>query len=129
MYLPPAAVKDTAPRSSLPFALLGVRYVQVAEPFPARPTPFSFVRPAVAEHATRSGRVGLPSAVIRTEATTVAPAFGLAGESLTGPTLAPPPAGGGGGDDASVTTTVTEALSFDGTGSGSEAETISARST
>jgi hypothetical protein len=129
VYLPPAAVKDRAPRSSLPCALLGVRYVHVAEPFPARPTPFSFARPAVAEHATRSGRAGLPPAVIRTEATTVAPALGFAGESLTRPTLAPPALGGGGGDDASVTSTVTEALSFAGSGSGSEAETISARST
>ena len=129
MYLVPAAVRETAPRSCFPFALLGVLNVHVAEPLAARPTPLSFAVPTEAVHVTRAGRVGLPSAVVRTVATTVEPAFGFAGESFAAPTLAPPPLGGGGGGGASVTTTVTEALSFDGSGSGSEADTIWACST
>jgi hypothetical protein len=129
VYFAPAAVKETAPRSCFPFAVLGVLNVHVAEPFPARPTPFSLVAPAVAVHLTPAGRVGLPPAVIRTEATTVEPARGFAGESLAAPTLAAPAPGGGGGGGASVTTTVTDAVSFDGSGSGSEADTIWARRT
>jgi hypothetical protein len=129
VYFAPTAVKETAPRSSFPFALLGVRYVHVAEPLPARPTPLTFVAPAVPAQVTPDGLVGSPPAVIRTEATTVEPAFGLAGESFAAPTLAPPALGGGGGDGAAGSTTLTDAVSFDGSGSGWEAERISARST
>lgn len=127
MYLAPSAVKETAPRSSFPFVLFGVLYVHVAEPFPARPTPVSFVAPAVPAHVMALGLTGVLPAVMRTEATTVDPAFGFAGESLAAPTLTPPPGVGGGA--VSATTTVTEAVSFDGSGSGSEADTISARRT
>ena len=121
-------MKETGPRSRFPFALFGVLNVQVAEPTAARPAPSSFAAPAVPVQVTPLGRTGEPPAVMRTETTTLEPAFGLAGESLGAPTLAPPAPGGGGGG-ASVTTTVTEALSFEGSGSGSEADTISARST
>jgi hypothetical protein len=107
----PPALKKTDPSILLPFALFGVLNKQEATPLDDFAPPLTFVFPIVAAQAIPVGFTGDPPFVTRTEATTVEPAFGFAGETLTAlaATEAPgtePPAG-------DVTTTVTDdALSY-----------------
>ena len=110
----PRAVKEIDPRSVLPFADFGVRYVHFAEPRAAFFVPVSFLEPIVALQASPVGRMGAPFAVTRTVAETTPPALGLAGDTRAAPaetvTVPPPPVLG-------RTTTVTDAELFVSTGS------------
>jgi hypothetical protein len=93
--LPPAR-KETDPANDLPFALFGVLKRQEATPLAAFGPPFVFTPPREAAHVTPVGRRVEPPFVTRTDATTLEPAFGFAGESFTEPAatfaeLPPPP--------------------------------------
>ena len=79
----PLALNETDPSILLPFPLFGVLKRQEATPREDFATPLIFVFPIVAEQAIPVGFTGDPLLLTRTEATTLEPAFGLAGETLT----------------------------------------------
>jgi hypothetical protein len=79
----PPARKETDPSIALPLLAFGVLNRQEATPLEDFAPPLTFVLPAVATHATPVGFTGEPPRVTRTEATSVEPAFGFAGESFT----------------------------------------------
>jgi hypothetical protein len=80
--LPPAR-NEIDPARDLPFALFGVLKRHEARPLADFPPPFTFTLPREAEHATPVGRTAEPPLVTRTDAITLEPAFGFAGDSFT----------------------------------------------
>ena len=67
------------PPSTFPRERADVLNEQAADPAAGRAVPRAFVPATVAAQTTRLGRTGFPSAVMRTLALTVVPAFGFAG--------------------------------------------------
>ena len=124
----PPALNETEPASRLPLPVLGVLNRQDATPLADLPAPFTFAPPSDAAQEIFVGRTGEPPLVTRTEATTVEPAFGRVGESLTAlafaladaPPPPPPPLG------SATTIVIAEAL-FEVSLSVSDSVVISAR--
>ena len=124
MKAPPPARNETEPDIALPLALLRVLKRHDATPLAALGAPLAFTPPIKAEHVIPLGRTADPPLVTRTDATSVDPALGFDGESLTAlafATAAPSPGGGGvGGAADSSTTMVIEDALLDGSLSASE---------
>jgi hypothetical protein len=81
--LRPPARKETDPRIVLPLPARGVLKRQDARPLEDFAPPFTFVVPTEAAHVTLVGLTAAPLRDTRTDATTVEPALGFAGETLT----------------------------------------------
>lgn len=79
----PPAENVTEPLSLFPAPPLGVLKRHEATPLAALAVPFTFTAPVDAAQRTRVGLTAEPPFVTRTDATTVEPALGFAGESLT----------------------------------------------
>ena len=94
MKAAPPAQKEIDPIIALPLALFGVLNRHDATPLAALEAPLTLTPPIDAEQAMPVGRMGDPPFVTRTDATTVEPAPGLAGDSFTALAFAiagPPP--------------------------------------